>query len=276
MMHLLAATDFSEHGNEAVNYALELAAALGARLHILHAYRTQGSAALVMHNMQELLEADAIAGMEGLVQRIQPKADQLGVGLSSSLFYGEADEAVKVLVRNQTFDLLVLGNKGKSGLDTLFFGSVSRSVIENMIMPTLLIPHGATFQGWKRLSYAVNLLENRKPGHLQYLMAMCTRLNTQLETVYVHEEGHKPDTAEHNHRLWLKEALGASLSAEIELEGEDVIVALFEHSEKQRPDVLVVSSHQYSFFERLLVPGLSRRLAEKSKVPLLLLPIHAL
>ncbi len=276
MMHLLAATDFSEHGNEAVNYALELAGALGARLHVLHAYRTQGSAALVMHNMQELLEADAKAGMEGLIQHIQPKADQMGVGLSSNLFYGEAEEAVKVAVRNHPYDLLILGSKQKSGLDTLFFGSVSRSIVENMVMPTLLIPQGSTFQGWKSLSYAVNLLENRKPGHLQYLLALCIRLNTRIETVYVREEGHKPDAVEQSHRLWLKEALGASHSAEIELEGEDVIAALFEHSEKQRPDALVVSAHQYSFFERLLVPGLSSRLAEKSKVPLLLLPINAL
>lgn len=274
MLHVLAATDLSEHGNAAVAYALELAGALQARFSVVHTYRTQSSAALVMHSLNEILEEDAKAGMAQLLTILAPRSNQLGVSPESIVRYGDADTVIKEICRSSHIDLLVLGNKGKSALDTLFFGSVSQALIQQIETPTLLIPQAAKFKGWKKLAYAVHLQEYRQEGHLRYLQALLARLGAKAETVHIFEDDQPLHPAELDHHSWLLAQLGEQSGGSRLLYGEDVVDTLYGYALAYQPDVLAVASHRYNFFERLLVPGISKQLAAKSTVPLLMLPFQ--
>lgn len=275
MLNVLAATDLSEHGNAAVAYALELAGALQARLFVVNTYRTQSSAAMVMHSLNEILEADAKAGLAELLSQLSPRAVALGVAPESIVRYGDADTVVRELARSHDIDLVVLGNKGKSALDTLFFGSVSQALIEKIETPTLLIPAEAIFKGWKTLAYAVHLQEYRQEGHVRYLQALLAQLNGKAETLHIFDDEHPLNEAELAHHEWLIAALGTQSAGSRLIYGEDVVEELYTYAQEYQPDVLAVASHRYNFFERLLVPGISRQLAAKSTVPLLMLPFQS-
>lgn len=275
MLNLLAATDLSEHGNAAVAYALELAGALHARLFVVNTYRTQSSAAMVMHSLNEILEADAKAGLEELLAKLAARSEALGVLPESIVRYGDADTVIRELARTHHIDLLVLGNKGKSALDTLFFGSVSQALVEKIETPTLLIPTDAQFNGWKRLAYAVHLQEYRQEGHVRYLQAILSQLGGKAETLHIFDDEHQLNEAELAHHDWLLASLGQQSAGSRLIYGDDVVEELYTYALEYQPDVLAVASHRYNFFERLLVPGISRQLAAKSNVPLLMLPFQA-
>lgn len=274
MLHILAATDLSSHGNAAVAYALELAGALQARLFVVHTYRTQSSAALVMHSLNTILEEDAKAGVAELLSKLANRSTTLGVSPEAIIRYGDADEVIHDICRSRPVDLLVLGSKGKSALDTLFFGSVSQAVVRKIEVPTLLIPLAAKFKGWKKLGYAVHLQELRQEGHVRYLQGLLAKLGTKTETVHIFEEEEPLNPAELAHRDWLLVHLGAQSAGSRLLYGEDVVEELYKYALEHQPDVLAVASHRYNFFERLLIPGISRQLAEKSTIPLLMLPFQ--
>jgi len=274
MFNVLTATDLSKHGNAAVAYALELAGALQARLYVVHTYRTQSSAALVMHSLNTILEEDAKAGVAELLAQLDGRAKTLGVVPEAIIRYGDADTVINDICRTQPIDLLVLGNKGKSALDTLFFGSVSQAIIQKIQLPTLLIPHGAKFKGWKKLGYAVHLQELRQEGHIRYLQALLAQMHAQAETIHIFDEEEPLNNAELAHHDWLLELLGAQAAGSKLIYGEDVVEELYGYALEYQPDVIAVASHRYNFFERLLVPGISRQLAEKSTVPLLMLPFQ--
>ncbi|GEM_PF-1206385 len=276
MLTLLTATDLSDHGNEAVRYALELAGALHARLDVVHTYRTQSSAALVMQSLNTVLEEDAQQGLKAFLSTLQERATYLGVGLQPWVRYGDADEVIRDICRQNAIDLLIVGNKGKSALDTLFFGSVSRALIEKIEIPTLLIPVSAKFKGWKKVGYAVHLQEIRQEGHIRYLQGLLSRLGGRVETLHIFDDEQPLTAAETEHRDWLHQQLGEQSAGSRLLYGEEVVAELYRYALENKPDILAVASHRYSFFERLLVPGISRQLAEKSTVPLLLLPFQGI
>jgi len=274
MLNVLAATDLSEHGNAAVAYALELAGALQARLFVVHSFRVQSSAAMVMHSLNTILEEDAKAGMEELLKQQSSRASQLGITPEAIVRYGDADVVIHEICRTQTIDLLVLGNKGKSALDTLFFGSVSQAIIQKIEVPTLLIPTAAKFKGWKKLGYAVHLQELRQEGHIRYLQALLAQLGAKAETLHIFDDEQPLHTAELAHHDWLIEHLGKQSAGSRLIYGEDVVEALYGYALEYQPDVIAIASHRYNFFERLIVPGISRQLADKSTVPLLMLPFQ--
>lgn len=274
MLTILAATDLSNHGNAAVRYALELAGALQARLFVVHTYRTQSSAAMVMHSLNTVLEEDAKAGVAELLSKLSKRSQELDITPESIVRYGDADTIIQEICRRQTVDLLILGNKGKSALDTLFFGSVSQALVQNIETPTLLIPPKAVFTGWKKMVYAVHLQELRQEGHLRYLQALLAQLGARAETLHIVDQEQPLHSAEQEHHDWLIAGLGAQSAGGRLIYGEDIVETLYRYALSYQPDVLAVASHRYNFFERLLVPGISKQLAGKSTVPLLMLPFQ--
>ncbi len=134
--HILVATDFSEASRRALCDALELAAENNAHLSVVHVLQTDWSyAALESPPELDLERIDAERQIKTLARELgaTQKIDRVLVK------HGPVAEAVAAVVADEGVDLLVIGSRGRGGLQKLALGSVAEQLLRLASCPVMTI-----------------------------------------------------------------------------------------------------------------------------------------
>ncbi|MFI5042211.1 MAG: universal stress protein [Acidimicrobiales bacterium] len=141
---IVVGTDGSATAGQAVRQAGALAVALGAKLHVVHAFQTlsamtsigpDGGAAAASIGLSEAVEAQAKA----ILDRAVEDAKALGVEVEAHLSPGDAANALIETAERVDADLLVIGNKGMSGVRRFVLGSVPNKVSHHCPCSLLIV-----------------------------------------------------------------------------------------------------------------------------------------
>jgi len=143
---IVVGTDGSARAGIAVRQALELAKSGGATLHLVHVVRTTGMLG------SEYGDATAIAAahaeMHGEGQRIcrQVAADAKREGVPAEIHNVDGDPADVLLKVAEAVDadLVVIGNRGMSGIKRFVLGSVPNKVSHHCPCSLLIVNTDAT------------------------------------------------------------------------------------------------------------------------------------
>jgi nucleotide-binding universal stress UspA family protein len=132
---IVVGTDGSSTAEKAVDVAGELARLCGARLHVVTAYRPVRSAVLAgVGAMGGVAPAPAWLGddervaAEEVVRRAGQRLAQTGVSATSAARLGEPADALLAIAEEIDADLLVVGNRGMTGVSRYLLGSVADRV----------------------------------------------------------------------------------------------------------------------------------------------------
>jgi nucleotide-binding universal stress UspA family protein len=143
--HLLVPTDGSELSDRAVDQAVGLAAALGARLHVLH---VQVSFPISLVGVGELVEPNTVDALvaatqqrgEAILGAAMVKAEQAGVVADQSLLVNPQPHlAILEEARARGCDLIVMASHGRRGLEGLLIGSETQRVLTQSSCPVLVV-----------------------------------------------------------------------------------------------------------------------------------------
>ena len=143
--HLLAATDGSELSSHAVEHAIELARALGARLTLLHVAGQYPPPMLVDGTVfptlpQEEHEAAAAIQSQQILDPCVASAQAAGVACTamhetdSAAWHAIIDTAARM-----ECDVIVMGSHGRGGLASLIMGSQTQKVLHHTNLPVLVV-----------------------------------------------------------------------------------------------------------------------------------------
>lgn len=134
---ILVPTDFSGHSTRALDYAVELAYKLDAKVHVLNVMGLQFAEypiAITADMVDDLMEinrktvADLIAARAGKASFATPTFE-----------VGDVRVAIEKAVRDLGADLIVMGTHGRTGLKRLVLGSVAEAVARSVACPVLLV-----------------------------------------------------------------------------------------------------------------------------------------
>ena len=143
---LLAPTDFSKHGDAAVEYAAELAGRFEARLVILYVFDhplivgTYNTDLRVLGGVDPVCFAtigDVGAGRtEALADRYRAQ------GLRAEARVVEGSPAVEIVrtALAHDADMIVMGTRARRSLERWILGSVARAVVRTAFCPVLTVP----------------------------------------------------------------------------------------------------------------------------------------
>src|SRR3954452_11933615 len=128
---IVVGTDGSEPAERAVREAIAIAARDSARLHVVTAFhdpamfreRIASGATTVNINLREV--GDTVAA------RAVREAEAEGVEVTSHAREGDPAEAILETASEQNADLIVVGNRGLTGIRRFLLGSVSQKVSEH-------------------------------------------------------------------------------------------------------------------------------------------------
>ncbi len=144
---ILLPTRFLDLSRAAAPYALDLAARYGAELHVLHAVRVPEPdlvASMVVagdispfEELERTRHAEAEAEMARFIGEVVGAAK---VPVIASVRSGAAPGVLSRYSKESSIDLVVMGTHADSLLGRLVFGSVSKSLLESVGCPVMLVP----------------------------------------------------------------------------------------------------------------------------------------
>ncbi len=150
--HLFVALDGGAASQAALDHAVALAAALGARLQLVHVIDTTElpPATAGAGSQAPAAEPARLQGQE-LLQRALRQAQAAGVQAGTRMLEGQAlgrpvGELLADEARSAGADLVLVGSQGRRGLDRLFLGSVAEQVARLCSVPVMIV-HAAQAAG---------------------------------------------------------------------------------------------------------------------------------
>ena len=142
---ILVATDGSDAAGVAVSHAIGLAAALGARLHIVSAYAPVSERHLRIERVQVPSDVQVNLREEvlALLEASQRDAEAAGVSrVETFARVGDAADAILDVAEEQGSDLIVVGNKGMTGATRFLLGSVPQKVSHHAPCSVMIVRAG--------------------------------------------------------------------------------------------------------------------------------------
>jgi universal stress protein A len=145
LSHILAPTDFSPNSARAVNYAVQLARRLGAKLTLVHIVPEPSA-------LDYPIEGIPIQEIEGWKEEAEKRmADQLA---RAKLQYQEVDSVQRTalhprdeiirVAKELSADLLIISTHGYTGWKHFLFGSDAEKIFEHACCPTLVVRSEST------------------------------------------------------------------------------------------------------------------------------------
>lgn len=270
MLNVLVPTDFSPLSKVAVQYAIQIASELKAKITLLHVIDLPKPTRVSMHEKIRRLEEDTIRlaerDMHKLIKSVtkdleeQLKLDQSII--QSTDFTGVLKKESKRLKT----DLVVMGTKGATGLKKSLVGSNTTAVIETLDIPVLVVPDKAKFKGFRQIIYATDMRNLEK--ELKTIHVYAAQFGSTIHAVHV--TGHGADLGSLETKM---DKVVAKLKYKnvvtMVLMDEDIESALEQYIALCKADALTMFTHDINFFEKLFDRSYTRRMAFQSKVPLL-------
>ena len=141
---LLSPVDFSDASDHALDYAIDLAFKLGARVHIIHVWQppTYALADGIFIPPGDYLSNYMLDLQEQLDKCVARYADR-GVTLQGNLIEGVPYTTIIQTAQEIQADLIVMGTHGRTGLTHALVGSVAEKVVRLAPCP-VLVTRGAT------------------------------------------------------------------------------------------------------------------------------------
>jgi len=163
--------------------------------------------------------------------------------------------------------LLVLGCKGESPLENFLLGSNAYDIIKNIHHPMLAIPKHAVFVNANKMVFATDLkLVNKSLA--TPVRDLCIEFKSELCFANVMED-------EYINRLDAEERI-ASLFPDIQLsfffiDKDDVCNGICSFADENDAKIIILVRHNYSFFERLFHPSVTKQMVLHPQFPMLVL-----
>lgn len=133
--NIVVGTDGSDTAKVAVQHAMELARLGGGTLHVVHAYQdvSLGMAAMSAGSGGPVVDLDRLnVGLAengtAVLDAAAAECGSLGVKVESHLVRSDPADALIGVATNVGADLLVVGNRGMSGMKRFVLGSVPNRI----------------------------------------------------------------------------------------------------------------------------------------------------
>jgi nucleotide-binding universal stress UspA family protein len=137
---ILVATDFSDAAEAALDHAVVLAAKLGAKVVLLHAYELPMVGypdGMLVPNHEMTLRIVGWAEKE-LAECVAARRDA-DVPIELLLRQSDPREAILSVAKERDADLIVVGTHGRRGIVRALLGSIAESVVRTSPVPVLTV-----------------------------------------------------------------------------------------------------------------------------------------
>lgn len=275
-MNILFPTDFSETAENAFRFALHLTKKTGGQLTLIHVYELPELGRSLQNTSREvfeMMEKESRRNFQNAVEKMREIADDNGftsVDFNQIMAEGHPVSRITALAKKESFDVIVMGTKGATGLKEVFLGSVASGVIDASPCKVLSIPLEASHKDdVKKLAYMTNY-KDEEVVSFNDVLDFSKELNAGLCGVHFEKDSSHVSASEMED--WKKKLRGDNQLDFHVITGEDIESSLVDFYHSNQVDIIAIQPRKRNFFSAIFSRSLSKNIAQHLQIPLLTLP----
>lgn len=136
---IVVPTDGSEGAETAGTHAIDLAARVGARVHVLHVVDVTALAGFAEGPVPDRLIEGLYDHGEAVTGEIADRAADAGVDVETAVVEGSPTAAIRTYAADNAADLIAMGTQGRTGLGRFLIGSVAERLVRTAPSPVLTV-----------------------------------------------------------------------------------------------------------------------------------------
>jgi nucleotide-binding universal stress UspA family protein len=272
---ILVPIDFTEVGQDAARYAIDLASSCEARVVLFHAYHLPvlaGDQYVVVTSMKDL-EQESISMMDRLCDELVAETGYQNI--SCIVNAGLAVDKIADAVKEENIDLVVMGTSGAGSWGSRLMGTNTSELSSRCGCPVLVIPDGLQFQVPQRVLFLTDYSDNDFQS-IFLLAGYFRQYRPQIVVAHV-ESSSDHDWEEHRMEKFRRQVRDAIAYDKIVFEllsKGDVEDMVEEFLERIPCDIVAVATSRRNLFDRLTGHSLTRKMVLHPSTPLLV--FHAI
>jgi nucleotide-binding universal stress UspA family protein len=283
---ILVPVNFTYYSENAVYYALQIAAELKSDIKLLNAYldplgtpQTYLESYAYQLNLSSVIsevEEETNKSLKAMAERLKEtiaKRKIKGVNVSYDLLKGNSVDAILSYARDYKPGIIIMGTRGSEIGGFRSLGSITSEIIKKAKTPVIAVPKGYDgyeFKPPKRVLYATNF-HNTDYSALRRLISFVKPFNSKIFCIHASLDDF--DSIDELQMKKIKEYLFSSMDDfKVEcgiLNTYDLPKGIESFIEEKDIDVLAVTTHQKSFFKRLFEPSITKKFLFQTHIPLL-------
>ncbi|MGB4770508.1 MAG: universal stress protein [Chitinophagaceae bacterium] len=277
MFTIIVPTDFSDTARNAVDYALKMANDMhNVRVVLYNAY---SKSSIGVDGTP--LSVDPDTNRQITLMALQNLRNEFPVrsGLTVDILAEEGDLTPNLarMATDKSADLAIMGINGANKIEQVLIGSSTLSVVNKASMPVLIVPPDAVYKKIRKVLFCSDLKDVEKTTPVDHLKTVLDMFGPKLVIGHV-STNHYNDTL-HQQKVEiskLNEMLGAYDPEFAVLPMGDFTDSTSQLATDKQVDLLITVPRKHSFFEKLISPSHTKKLAYHSHLPVLAIPdIHS-
>ncbi len=276
MSKLLIPIDFSENSDNAIHYACQVAQESGQEIDLIHVFSSHSNTYANVKGETPLNDPRVPEAKQSMVDTIaQVQQEFPSVKVNSIFKEGNLYDEIKAVTNATTYDAVVMGTEGASGLEAVFIGSNTYDTILNTTTPVLAVPN--TAKNFKKDN--IGLLCNFKEAELTALQQAAPLFKNDYRLILIHvNTDDKPiKDIDHQFKEWIsriESELGISdISYIIKpqtlfmRQKETVAQAITSVLLDEQVDILILTKSKKSVFRQLTETNVIKKMAFNIQIP---------
>ncbi len=251
---VLLCTDGSEFSEGAIREAISIAKSCKSKLYVISVVEVNPEFEAYAPGLVEKIEKDTRKHLEAIKERAEKE------GVTCETITHEGEEPYRYIVKESSrlkADLIVMGRRGRTGINRLMMGSVTARVIGHADCNVLVVPRAAVFT-CKKILIATDGSEFSDKA-VQEALDIAAASKSEVVIVSVassdsevrEAEGFVREAGEKAEKKGIKVTTGTPVGT--------VYEKIIDVAEKENVDLIVVGSHGRTGLKRLLMGSVAER-----------------
>jgi nucleotide-binding universal stress UspA family protein len=274
MKRILFPTDFSEAADNAFVHAIELANKVNGELILLHSFEFPiidnqyfPENYQVIFDSIELSKFDKFKDEIAKLRSIIKERNLEHIKMSHRLMDGELINNIKIAIKEDKIDFVVMGTSGASGWKEIFVGTNTGEVLTSIDVPVLSVPLVAKYNKVETIGFTTRFREKDKVA-LRDVLKVAKKVKANVKCLYV--KSSDSDVSETVINNWEKEFSDEPVQFFI-IPGEEVKETIIDFITNQGIDILSMTTYKRNFFVELVTTHFAEKMLYISSIPILVM-----
>ena len=279
MKSILVPTDFSDHAGYALDLAKQLAHKHGSSILLLHIVEQPGSQYLtpvsggVQDQIDNVYVLKLIEKVKAQLRAITQDLSQQNIQATYKIKIGNPFKHISSQIKEEKFDLIVMGTRGITGMDEVMVGSNTEKVIRHANCPVITLKEKVDLDAIKNMVFAINYFE--QTDYLANQLKEIQKLfSAKVHLVTINTPGN----------FLIERSVASALNEFVNSNQiDDYTVNIYSDvteeegilhfTEDRNADAIAMATHGRTGISHLLAGSLSEDLVNHSKLPVITFPI---
>ncbi|MBJ6369475.1 universal stress protein [Snuella sedimenti] len=260
MKNILVPVGSSKNAVSHLQYAIDFAEAVGAKLFVVQVYNVYAKAG-TMVNVDKIIERESLKNLNELIAQVNCKS----VDVIVKTLKGKLVDTLELACKAADIDLMLLEPRTNSVKEDVFLGKTSGKIIKQTQIPALIVPEGYVFKPINSILLAVKSAIIKKENALMPLIDVRDSFKAEISLLLVKTPYYNDGDFE------LNEDLEGIVSSITKTENATTFQGVLQHYESHDPDLLCVVRRKRGFFTKKWEKNVIKKKDFSSNIPVLVL-----